>query len=368
MPRSAHLHYPGGVFHVVARCTGGAFLIRGDTERAHYLELLGKALAKTDAKLLAYCLMSNHVHLVVVHGQEPLERLLKPVHTGFALRLHRAHGRRKRHGPVFADRPRRVLVQEDAYLLQLVRYVHNNPVRAGVATDAASVSSQWSSHRAYVGRVEAPEWLNLGYVLQRFGKRPNVARQRFEDFVREGAGETRRTDFAGEGSEPAVEQARQALGDGWRLSDPVLGDAGFARRIARDVTAMQRAFGGGALSVRPARSRQRPLLRDVVDVVCGALELEAWEFENRPKCSKSVLARQLCAWIWIHHLGGKQIELARELRAGTWAVTRWYGRAVALAPHMEELALPLLGRWRGTHGGRRAGRVSRVHYQVSLED
>lgn len=354
---------------MIARCVGGAFLIRGEQERAQYLDLLGKALGKTDAQVLAYCLMSNHVHLVVVHGDEPLERLLKPVHTGFALRLHRRQGRRKRQGPVFADRPRRVLVQDDEYLLQLVRYVHNNPVRAGVVPDAASASAYWSSHRAYLGVSEAPEWLRIGYVLERFGKRRAAARQRFDHFVRAGASEGRRADLDGDGAEPVVERAREVLGDGWRLSDPIVGDEAFARRVANDVRAVHEAFAGGALRVPANARRDRPLARDVVDGVCAALELEPWEFEHRPKAMKSALARQLCAWIWVRHLGGKQIELARELRTGTWAVARWYGRAVELAPHLEELALPLLERWQGPARRRNAhGRSSRVHYQVSLED
>jgi REP element-mobilizing transposase RayT len=115
--------------------------------RGRYLELLERAVGRTDARLLAYCLMSNHVHLVVVQGREPLERLVKPVHTGFAGWINA--GRRKAQGPVFAGRPRVVVVEQDAYLLQLVRYVHNNPVRAGVVRHARS--SDWSSLRAYVG-------------------------------------------------------------------------------------------------------------------------------------------------------------------------------------------------------------------------
>jgi len=151
MPRFARVKYPGGIFHVIARCLNRDFLIEDDRDREKYLGLLGKTLGRTDASVLAYCLMSNHVHIVVRAGEDPLERLFKPVHTGYALWKNGRHGRL---GPVFAGRFKSPLVDEEAYLLELVRYVHNNPVRAGIVPQAAA--SGWSSHRAYIGAEKAP--------------------------------------------------------------------------------------------------------------------------------------------------------------------------------------------------------------------
>ena len=128
MPRSARLHYPGGTYHIISRCMKREWLINDEEDRGHYLDLVERTLTRVDAQVLGYCLMSNHVHLVVRAGHDRLDRLIKPVHSGFAVRKNH---RDARIGPVFAARYKAVLVEEEAYLLELMRYVHNNPVRAG---------------------------------------------------------------------------------------------------------------------------------------------------------------------------------------------------------------------------------------------
>ena len=96
MPRFAHLHYPGGVFHVVTRTVGGKYVFDALSAREDYLGRLGEALGKTDAEMLAYCVMSNHVHLVLIHGQAPLEGLFKRVQVGLAGDVHRVCERIRR--------------------------------------------------------------------------------------------------------------------------------------------------------------------------------------------------------------------------------------------------------------------------------
>ena len=145
MSRTARLSYPGGVFHVVSRFARDEWWLDRAGGREAYLASLECGAEGSDAEVLAYCLMSNHVHLVVVQGEAPLERLMKSVHTSFATWARRSRRSAKALGPVFAGRPRTVLVERDAYLLELVRYVHNNPVRAGVVRVARN--SAWSGLR-----------------------------------------------------------------------------------------------------------------------------------------------------------------------------------------------------------------------------
>src|SRR4051794_14948603 len=113
MARTARISLPGGIFHVVSRFARDEWWLDRDGARDAYLALLGKAAAVDDAQVLAYCLMSNHVHLVVRQGTAPLSRLMKSVHTGFATWVHRNRRRSKAQGPVFAGRPRMVLVEQD---------------------------------------------------------------------------------------------------------------------------------------------------------------------------------------------------------------------------------------------------------------
>lgn len=367
MPRTARLNYPGGVFHVISRFVDGRFVLRGEAERAQYLTLLGRALTKTDTEVLAWCLMSNHVHLVVVQGQEPLARLLKSVHTGMAGWLNRRGKRGRARGAVFAGRPKTLLVDKDAYLLQLVRYVHNNPVRAGVVSQARQ--SKWSSHSAYVGLVEPPPWLRLGFVLEQLAKNAATARKRFESFVNEGAKEAQRVEFSAGTMDGAISRAHKLLGDGWRVSDPILGGDAFIKRVARDVQKVDKALRGGSLPASRGQRITGVMVRDVVDAVCAYLGIEPWDFEARPKVPVNALARQLIVWLWVRDCGGKQIEVARELQTSTSLVSRWYSHAMRAADDIDGLAAAVALELAGLRRRPKRGlRSSRIRYQVDVEE
>jgi hypothetical protein len=284
--------------------------------------------------------MSNHVHLVIKAGNEPLERLMKGINSGFAGRLNRRLDNRI--GPVFADRYKSILVEEEAYLLELVRYVHNNPVRAGLVRSAEEW--RWSSHRGYVGLDEAPQWLNTGYVLTMFAKYPKTAREKFAMFVDEGKREKRRADLNGETSVSAARRFQQAVGDGFRISGPIVGSDEFQAKVLADICRAdtQSASLGGNVTI--AESKQRPSLEELISVAGAVVGLEPWEFEQQPKKRKSALARQLIVWIWVRRFKGKQIEVARRLETSTAAVSKWYGRAVTDAVELQELEDAILSK------------------------
>ena len=166
-------------------------MIDGPRDRSKYLGLVGETLERCDVVVLAWCLMSNHVHLVVRAGKDPLEKFMKPVNTGYAVWKNKRCGRL---GPLFAGRYSSILVEEETYLLELIRYVHNNPVRAGVVSRPEL--SGWSSHQAYMGLENTHEWLNIGLVLEHFSKEPERALRAFGEFVN-GRPEGRSSDLLG---------------------------------------------------------------------------------------------------------------------------------------------------------------------------
>src|SRR5437870_2051066 len=140
MSRFARIHAPGALVHVVARFVNHEFRMAGADERRGYLERLPVALARTDWKLIAYGLMSSHIHLALVAGEAPLEPFAKSLHGAFASFVRRAHGT---FGPVFAERPTTIHVPMER-LAVLVAYIDNNPVRARVV--GAAGDSDWTSH------------------------------------------------------------------------------------------------------------------------------------------------------------------------------------------------------------------------------
>jgi putative transposase len=152
MPRWARPHRPRSLHHLIARFVDREHRLTGEEERAEYLRRLGAAFGRSDWTLLGYALMSSHVHLCALAGEEPSAPLMRGLHGGFAGWLNRRQGRL---GPSFADRYQTVVCPAER-ALELLAYLHNNPVRAGVVRDPAA--SPWTSHGAYLER-RGPPWL-----------------------------------------------------------------------------------------------------------------------------------------------------------------------------------------------------------------
>ena len=345
MGRKARLHRSGGVFHVVSRFERDEWLLDRPGARDAYLSALAQAAATTDVEVLGYGLMSNHTHLVLIQGENSLERFTKSLHTAFASWMRKSGHKPK--AQVFAGRPRMQLVERDPYLLQLMRYVHNNPVRAQVARFARS--SAWTSHQAYIGRVEAPPWLRTGHVLRAFGRDPGRAARSFDAFVTEGAHEPRRPELSGAAGASEAAAIRRSLGEGHRLREGVLGSDGFVTKmlgeLARGSTpAAQRGEGRVGPNGRPA-------LREVADAVFDMLELDPLALERHPGSRRSTDAKRLIVWAWLHTFGGQQIDVARELALETSTVSRYYGQAITKASAFDARAgavMALLQRRRRT--------------------
>jgi hypothetical protein len=190
--------------------------------RGRYLTQLGRALDRSDWRCLAFALMSNHIHLALVAGEQEPENWLKRLHSPFALWLNQQCDGL---GPVFADRPKMVIAP-DAHAGAVLAYIHNNPVRAGVTRTAGA--SAWTSHRAYVGKAIAPSWLRVEEGLALSGHAGNP--KTFDAWVRARVGDA--DPFAE--SERLIESARAgARLDGTELATPVLGPEARVPRLRR---------------------------------------------------------------------------------------------------------------------------------------
>ena len=159
--RRARLHIPGLVHHLIWRCLNRQWLITSDDQRNRYLWWLGRALENSDWKCLAYAVMSNHIHIAAVAGEEPLARWSRRANTPFAIWMNKTTGRL---GPFFSSRAADHALGPIAATFTL-GYIHNNPVRAGLVERARD--STWTSHRAYIGASHAPRWLHIEEGLRR---------------------------------------------------------------------------------------------------------------------------------------------------------------------------------------------------------
>jgi len=159
MARPRRIEFAQAVYHVTARGDRQEAIFLGDKDRLLFVDLLAQALERFDACALAYCLMDNHYHLVLCTRQPNLSTLMRHLNGVFTQRVNRRHGKV---GHVFQGRYKAILVDRDAYLLEVCRYVDLNPVRAGMV--AAPQDWPWSSYRALTGTRLAPPWLDATTV------------------------------------------------------------------------------------------------------------------------------------------------------------------------------------------------------------
>ena len=180
MARKPRVHYPGALYHVILRGNAGQIIFDDDQERTRFILLAQEGVERFGHRIHAFCLMSNHVHLAIQVGRVPLSRILQNLSFRYTRWV---NGRRKRSGHLFQGRYKAVLVDADSYLHALTRYIHLNPVRAGVVKEPKDYL--WSGHHAYLGLEKLP-WLTTDWVLSQFSDKLAAARRIYEKYVAEG--------------------------------------------------------------------------------------------------------------------------------------------------------------------------------------
>lgn len=225
MSRPLRIEFPGAVYHVTSRGDRREPIYRDDLDRAAQLNVIAEALERFDARLLAYCLMGNHYHLVLQTRRANLSRLMRHINGVYTQAFNRRHGLV---GHLFQGRFKAILVDQDNYLVALCRYVERNPVAAGLVERAQDWA--WSSCRAHLGLVNVPPWLDRGSLYtQLLG---------LDDVSTPAQLQQAATRYA-----ELVDTALPADADFWQgqlRGQIFLGDDGFVARSRSQTTATQR--------------------------------------------------------------------------------------------------------------------------------
>jgi REP element-mobilizing transposase RayT len=211
MARKPRIHVAGALYHVILRGNNAQPIFSDNKDRYQLQDLIADGASRFRYHLLGYCWMGNHIHAAIQVGDIPLSHAMHHLsfrYTGYF------NWRHKRVGHVFQGRYKAILVDSDSYLLQLVRYIHMNPVRANLVDDPAAWA--WSSHRAYLGEDVPAPWLLTGPVLSRFSPRMPRARDAYCRFMHMPEKMMSPLDF---------KRGNQKI--------PVLGDELFAHRVER---------------------------------------------------------------------------------------------------------------------------------------
>ncbi len=246
MARKPRIHLPGGLYHVLFRGNGGQDVFLTDADYSRFYLLLQEGAFRFGYRVHAFCLMSNHIHIALQVGDIPLSRSMQNLSFRYTRWI---NWREKRTGHLFQGRYKAVLVDGDSYLLEMVRYIHLNPVRAGMVTRPEEYP--WSGHRAYLGKETLP-WLTTDWTLAQFGKSVAKARAAYLAFVLDGLDEERRPDFHGAGADSRL------LGDDSFMDKCLSGSGGIPLRLTAQQIADQVCLAYDIdISVLKAKSQQR---------------------------------------------------------------------------------------------------------------
>ena len=177
MPRLHRYNSPGAIHHVMLRGNQGRPIFYSDTDRIQCCLLIQEGIERFGHRIHAYCFMSNHIHLAWQQGNEGLSTAVQNFAFRYAQRVNRF---RKEVGYVFQGRFKSILVNKENYLTKLVRYIHLNPVRAGLVKRPEDY--KWSGHNDYLG-IDPVAWIEHDYVLKKYSNDRNIVIERYNEFI-----------------------------------------------------------------------------------------------------------------------------------------------------------------------------------------
>jgi putative transposase len=227
----------GALHHVMVRGLERRKIFLSRKDREDLLRRFSLILPKAGARLYAWSLLLNHFHLLLRTGPVGLSSVMRKILTGYAISFNLRH---RRSGHLFQNRYKSILVEEEAYLLELVRYIHLNPLRAKLVRDTEELGFYpWSGHAALLGRRDYP-WQDCRYVLSQMGKNLRRAREAYRKFVEEGVSRGRRPELVGGGLVRSmggwerVEELRRGR-ERWAHDERVLGSIEFVESVLKEM-------------------------------------------------------------------------------------------------------------------------------------
>ena len=288
MARKPRIHYPGAFYHVILRGNGGQEIFYSKADRSRFYLLLQEGIERYGHRFHAFCLMTNHLHLVVQVGDMPLAKILQNISFRYTRYINK---KKKRNGHLFQGRYKAILIDADSYLLELVRYIHNNPLRTGLVNKPEQY--QWSSHRAYLDK-ETVTWLTTDFVLSQFAKNEKKARQQFQAFCLKGGNEERREEF------------HQGTFDG-----RILGDDGFSENV---------------LAIAKERFHAPVSVEQLIKVVCKVYRMNEQAIVAPGKHQPGAEARAVVAYFAQQAGKPSLTELGKYFQRDPTAMSRAAGR------------------------------------------
>ena len=315
MPRQARIDIPGCLYHVIARGIERREIFIDEKDYSDFLGRLEENLEDTGSKCLAFCLIPNHFHLLILRGHRPLAGLMRRLMTGYAVRFNRRY---QRAGHLFQNRYKALLCDQDSYLLELVSYIHLNPWRAGLVRDRKGLAAYpWCGHGAMLGS-NRHGFLAKEDVVRQFGNNLRRARRKYESFVLDRVNRFERGELSRGGS-----GFRGSIGT--RVEDRT----GSAKK-EEDAVSDERILGKGdfvkAVLDRVEPERRQVEVEEIVDQVERDSRISFEEILSKCQTQPVVQARAMYCYLAKERCGMSGAELARQLRLSSGAISHLFYR------------------------------------------
>ena len=325
MPRKSRIDAPGALHHIIGRGIDRGLIFRDDVDRDRFIERLGALLSETRTACYAWALMPNHFHLLVRTGAVPVAGLMLRLLTGYAIVFNRRH---RRWGHLFQNRYKSILCQEDPYFLELVRYIHLNPLRAKLVDSVEALDDYpYSGHSALMGNRPV-DWQDTAAVLARFGRRKRKARIGYRAYLCEGIEQGRRPELVGGGLIRSLGgwdevKAQRRQKEYMKGDERILGDSDYVMDVLNAANESLK---------RKYQLKASGLNRDkVAERVADLLGLPVEAVWAAGKHRRTVAARSLlCYWL-VRQLGVSMSSLAQRLGISPTAVSQSVVRGEVLA-------------------------------------
>jgi putative transposase len=316
MPRQPRLDVPGALHHIMVRGNNKANIFSDDQDRNKFLQRLGENIIEAKCSIYAWVLMSNHVHILFKSGKKGISAVMRKLLTWYGVYYNRRH---KRTGHLFENRYKSILCEEDRYLLALIRYIHLNPLRAGMVQTLEDLDRyHWSGHSVVMGKNECP-WMDTDYVLLQFNDTKRKSRNAYRKFVGEGIPLGKISELTGgglirsKGGWSNVVSARRK-GQREEYDERILGSGDFVNEIFKEAEKKQ---------IRQMKIRRSGMtISNIIKEECARNKVSPTELSAGSRRKTVSDMRANIARRSLDELGLSMAEIARHLGVNTSSITR----------------------------------------------
>lgn len=316
MPRKARIDAPGALHHIIVRGIERKAIFRDAIDYSNILDRLNTVLTDTYTPCFAWALLRNHFHMLIRTGHVPISTVMRRLLTGYAQQFNRRH---QRHGPLFQNRFKSILCEHDLYFLELVRYIHLNPLRAGTVKGLNALKSYpYSGHGVVMGEMNHA-WQKVDPILKMFSHKVGMARRSYAAFVAKGVELGRRPELTGGGLVRSVggwsafkslrSKSQRLMGD-----ERILGSSDFVETVLKQANE--------DYEYRTLAKAKGLTMDHIIGKVSEHFAIQPEFIKGNAKQRTMSRARSIVCWLAVDKLGKSGRQVAQGIGMSPSAVSK----------------------------------------------